>query len=65
METVLVTGCSSGIGYHVAKGLKERGYNVYATARKADDVERLISEGFKCLQLDYADSQSVQDLANE
>ncbi len=65
METVLVTGCSSGIGYHVAKGLKERGYNVYATARKAEDVERLISEGFKCLQLDYADSESVQDLANE
>ena len=65
METVLVTGCSSGIGYHVAKGLMERGYNVYATARKPEDVERLISEGFKCLQLDYADSESVQDLANE
>ena len=65
METVLVTGCSTGIGYHVAKGLKERGYNVYATARKDKDVARLISEGFKCLQLDYADSQSVQDLANE
>ena len=65
METVLVTGCSSGIGYHVAKGLKERGYNVYATARKEKDVQRLITEGFKCLQLDYADSQSVQDLANE
>ncbi len=65
METVLVTGCSSGIGYYVAKGLKERGYNVYATARKEEDVQRLISEGFKCLQLDYADSQSVQDLANE
>jgi len=65
METVLITGCSSGIGYHVAKGLKERGYNVYTTARKEEDVKRLISEGFKCLQLDYADSESVQDLANE
>lgn len=65
METVLVTGCSSGIGYHVAKGLKARGYNVYATARKDEDVERLISEGFKCLKLDYAESESVQDLANE
>lgn len=65
METVLITGCSSGIGYHVAKGLKQRGYNVYATARKEEDVKRLISEGFKCLQLDYADSASVQDLANE
>ena len=65
METVLVTGCSSGIGYHVAKGLMKRGYNVYATARKDEDVQRLIKEGFKCLQLDYADSTSVQDLANE
>jgi len=65
METVLVTGCSSGIGYYVAKGLKERGYNVYTTARKEDDIQRLISEGFKCLQLDYGDSESVQDLANE
>ncbi|MCK5663947.1 MAG: SDR family NAD(P)-dependent oxidoreductase, partial [Thiotrichaceae bacterium] len=65
METVLVTGCSSGIGYHVAKGLMARGYNVYATARKPEDVTRLIEEGFKCLQLDYAHSESVQDLANE
>ncbi len=65
MHTVLVTGCSSGIGYCVAKGLKARGYNVYATARKQEDVDRLISEGLKCLRLDYADSESVQDLANE
>ena len=65
MHTVLVTGCSSGIGHCVAKGLKKRGYNVYATARKQEDVERLTKEGFKCLYLDYADSESVQDLANE
>ncbi|MCK5810535.1 MAG: SDR family NAD(P)-dependent oxidoreductase [Cocleimonas sp.] len=65
MHTVLVTGCSSGIGYCVAKGLKARGYNVYVTARKQEDIDRLISEGFKCLKLDYADSESVQDLANE
>lgn len=64
-ETVLITGCSSGIGYYVAKGLKERGYNVYVTVRKDEDIERLISEGYKCLKLDYADSKSVQDLANE
>ncbi|MCU7807769.1 MAG: SDR family NAD(P)-dependent oxidoreductase, partial [Candidatus Thiodiazotropha sp. (ex Semelilucina semeliformis)] len=34
-KTVLITGCSSGIGYCVAKGLKARGYHVIATARKA------------------------------
>ncbi len=65
MKNILVTGCSSGIGYHVAKGLKEKGYNVFATVRKDEDMQRLITEGFKCLKLDYSDSTSVQDLANE
>ena len=59
-KTVLITGCSSGIGYCVAKGLKQRGYHVIATARKQQDVEQLISEGFDSVQLDLADSHSVQ-----
>ena len=40
-KSVLITGCSSGIGQCVAHGLKERGYRVFATARKAEDVARL------------------------
>ena len=52
MRNVLITGCSSGIGYCVAKGLKARGYNVFASARKAEDVARLEAEGFKTLLLD-------------
>ena len=35
----LVTGCSSGIGLCVARGLKARGYRVFATARQAVDVQ--------------------------
>ena len=59
-KTVLITGCSSGIGHCVAAGLKQRGYRVIATARRAESVELLKSEGFESLQLDLADSESVQ-----
>lgn len=63
MKNILITGCSSGIGYVSAKGLKERGYNVITTARKAEDIEKLKAEGFECLALDYADSNIVQQCA--
>lgn len=65
MPNILVTGCSSGIGYCVAKGLRERGYNVFATARKPEDIERLEAEGFKVIPLELADPESVQDCAHE
>jgi len=63
MKNILITGCSSGIGYVTAKGLKERGYNVITTARKVEDIEKLKADGFECLALDYADSNSVQQCA--
>ena len=59
-RSILITGCSSGIGYCCAKGLKERGYRVFATARKQEDVERLIAEGFEALQLDLCDDDSIR-----
>ncbi len=65
MKNVLVTGFSSGIGYCVAKGLKKRGYNVFATARNADDIIRLEAEGLTVIELDYANSESVNDCVNE
>ena len=65
MRNVLITGCSTGIGYCVAKGLRERGYQVFATARQPADVERLAAEGFKALRLDLADPQSVEDAVHE
>lgn len=58
-KTILITGCSSGIGFGVAKGLKQRGYKVFATARKLDDVEKLKADGFCSLQLDLRDSGSI------
>ena len=58
-RTVLITGCSSGIGLASAQMLKERGWQVFASARKATDVDRLQHEGFEALELDVADSDSV------
>lgn len=60
-RSVLITGCSSGIGYCVAHGLKNRGYSVFATVRQAKDVARLQQEGLESLVLDLSDSQSIFD----
>lgn len=60
-KTILITGCSSGIGYTTAVELKKRGHNVIATARKSEDVARLQQEGFTALQLDLADSGSIRE----
>jgi NAD(P)-dependent dehydrogenase (short-subunit alcohol dehydrogenase family) len=59
-KIILITGCSSGIGYSAAMELKNRGHQVIATARKSEDVERLQRQGFTALQLDLADSYSIQ-----
>ncbi|MFT5172436.1 MAG: NAD(P)-dependent dehydrogenase (short-subunit alcohol dehydrogenase family) [Gammaproteobacteria bacterium] len=59
MRSVLITGCSSGIGYACALGLRERGYRVFASARAAADVRMLAARGFEALQLDVADSASI------
>lgn len=64
-KNVLITGCSSGIGYCVAKGLKQRGYRVITSARRKESVNQLLSEGFESLQLDLADSQSIHDAFNK
>ncbi|NOQ64181.1 MAG: SDR family oxidoreductase [Methyloprofundus sp.] len=64
-QTILITGCSTGIGYRTAEVLKERGYRVIASARKADDVARLKNAGFEAVQLDLADSQSIQNAVQQ
>jgi NAD(P)-dependent dehydrogenase (short-subunit alcohol dehydrogenase family) len=65
IKSILITGCSSGIGYATAVFLQQQGYRVICSARKPDDVARLISEGFEAVQLDLADSASLQQAVNE
>ncbi len=64
-KSILISGCSSGIGLCVARGLRKRGYRVIASARREEDVEKLHSEGFKTVQLDLDDSASILRAVDE
>ncbi len=58
-KSILITGCSSGIGYDAAHGLAARGWRVFATCRAEADCERLRGEGLESFRLDYDDEASV------
>ncbi|WP_133486110.1 SDR family NAD(P)-dependent oxidoreductase [Aliiroseovarius marinus] len=58
-KSILITGCSSGIGYDAAHTLAKRGWRVFATCRKEEDCERLRNEGLESLRLDHADEASM------
>lgn len=59
-RSILITGCSSGIGLASAREMKARGWRVFATARKPDDIRRLRDEiGVESLYLDYAEPASI------
>lgn len=64
-KTILITGCSSGIGYDAAHGLKARGWRVFATCRHEADCARLRGEGLESLVLDYADEASIAAAVEE
>ncbi|PRY93451.1 short-subunit dehydrogenase [Hasllibacter halocynthiae] len=59
MRTILVTGCSSGIGHHAAHALAARGWRVLATCRQPRDCGRLRAEGLESFPLDQGDETSV------
>lgn len=65
MRTILITGCSSGIGLDAARGLKARGWRVFATCRQQGDCDRLIAEGLESFVLDYADESSIETAVAE
>ena len=58
-RSILITGCSSGIGYTCALGMRERGWRVFATARSEADLERLKREGLETVYLDYSQPKSI------
>ncbi len=58
-KSILITGASSGIGFDAAHGLRDAGWRVFASCRKAEDCERLRAAGFESPQIDYADADSI------
>ena len=64
-KTILITGCSSGIGEHCALALKAKGWRVLATARKAKDIARLKRQGLETFYLDYTEPKSIQKLVKD
>ncbi len=64
-RTILITGCSSGIGLDAARGLKARGWRVFATCRKEADCARLRAEGLESFVLDYSDEASIAAAVEE
>ncbi len=59
MRTILITGCSSGIGLEAARSLKRRGWQVFATCRSERDCHARREEGLESFTLDYADQESI------
>ena len=58
-RTILITGCSSGIGHHAAHALAARGWRVFATCRAEADCASLRDTGLESLRLDYTDTGSI------
>lgn len=59
-RSVLITGCSSGIGLAAAHGLRARGWRVFASCRNPNDCARLIAGGFDSPQIELRDSDSIR-----
>jgi NAD(P)-dependent dehydrogenase (short-subunit alcohol dehydrogenase family) len=58
-RAVLITGCSSGIGRETARHLAEKGWKVYATARRLESIEGLKGAGCETLVCDVTDEDSM------
>jgi short-subunit dehydrogenase len=59
-KTILITGCSGGIGKALALEAKQQGYRVFATARKQKDLQELQQLGLETIALEMTDPESVQ-----
>ena len=64
-KVILITGCSSGIGFDAAVALKKRGHHVIASCRRSEDVQKLIALGIEAVVLDVSDSSSIHKAFTE
>ena len=62
---VVITGASTGIGWAAANALRERGFDVFAGVRRAEDAERAREAGLRPLTIDVTDSSSIAAAAEE
>ena len=58
-KTVLITGCSSGIGRATAEAFVDEEWTVYATARDEDDVADLAESGCETAELDVTNAREI------
>lgn len=63
MRSIIVTGCSSGIGAYCARALKAEGWRVFATVRREEDLAGLQADGIEALLMDYTRSDTIAALA--
>jgi NAD(P)-dependent dehydrogenase (short-subunit alcohol dehydrogenase family) len=61
-RTIIVTGCSSGIGAHCARALKADGWRVFATVRKPQDLHALEADGIEAFLMDYTKQETIDAL---
>jgi NAD(P)-dependent dehydrogenase (short-subunit alcohol dehydrogenase family) len=61
-KSIIVTGCSSGIGAHCARRLKADGWRVFATVRKPEDLASLEADGIEALPMDYTKTETIHAL---
>lgn len=64
-RSILITGCSSGIGASAAHILRGRDWRVFPAARRQQDVDRLTDLGFEAIRLDYEDADSIRAAADK
>ncbi len=60
-KSILITGCSSGIGLDAAHGMRSRGWRVFASCRQQRDCDRLRAQGFDSPRIDYTDADSISE----
>ncbi|HFU76019.1 MAG TPA: SDR family NAD(P)-dependent oxidoreductase [Arcobacter sp.] len=65
METILITGCSTGIGLETALYLQEEGFRVFPTARNQEDVDRLKALSFEAFKLDVTNKDEITSVLDE
>jgi NAD(P)-dependent dehydrogenase (short-subunit alcohol dehydrogenase family) len=63
-RTIIVTGCSSGIGAYCARALKSEGWRVFATVRREEDRQSLEAEGIETLLMDYTMPDTIAALVD-